>query len=226
MGASGSSPSMKLGQEDREKIKQLEWCHHIQLGDVRTPGGWEKIHQDKIEACLPKDFAGKRVLDIGFNDGFYSFLAEERGAKRVIGLEIKYPETARLAKRIKGSEVEFIEEDMFFFEPHEQFDIVLYLGVYYHVVDILESFKKVFEFTAPGGEVYVEGSMYMGRWNRVLTLPPLLRLSKTPHPPPNTNFWRPTVSALRLIMEFVGFHDVKVLTYIGSRVVMGAKKNG
>lgn len=213
-----------LTPEDYNEIRRLEWCHHIQLGDVLTQGEWDKPHQDIIASCIPNDLRGKTVLDIGFNDGYYSFLAEERGAKKITGLEIHYRDTAKLAHRLKQSRIEFYEQGMFDFRSDEGYDVVLYLGVYYHVVNILESFQQVYALTAPGGEVYIEGSLLFGRWNRIMKLPPWMRLAKKPKAPPNLNFWIPTLTALKKMIGFVGFEDVEVLSFIGSRVVVRGRK--
>lgn len=223
-GTEGPVHNITLTPEDRNEISRLEWCHHIQLGDVLTQGVWDKPHQDIIASCIPKDLRGKTVLDIGFNDGFYSFLAEERGAKKVIGLEINYLDTAKLAHKLMRSKVEFYEQDMFDFRTDDGFDVVLYLGVYYHVVNILESFQQVHALTAPGGEAYIEGSLLFGRWNRMLRLPPWMKLAKEPKAPPNINFWIPTLTALKKMVGFVGFEDVEVLSFIGSRVVVRGRK--
>ena len=102
-----SSKKTKLTAEEEGEIKKLEWRHHIEIGDLLTKGQWNKKHQDKIASCIPSDLQGKTVLDIGFNDGYFSFLSEERGAEKVTGVEINYRETAKLAHRLKQSRVEF-----------------------------------------------------------------------------------------------------------------------
>jgi len=219
-----SEKSITITDEDESEIRRLEWCHHIQIGDLLTPGGWNKNHQDKIASCIPDDLRGKTVLDIGFYDGYYSFLSEERGAKKVTGLEIHYRDTAKLVHRIKQSEVEFYDQSMFDFRTEERFDMVLYLGVYYHVVDIVESFQKVYSLTAPGGEAYIEGSLLFGKLNRVIKLPSWVRLAKAPKEPPNPNFWVPTLTALKKMIGFVGFEDVEVLSFLGSRVLVRGRK--
>ena len=38
-------------------------------------------------ASIPRRFAGMSVLDVGTFDGFYGFLAEHRGAKRVVAVD-------------------------------------------------------------------------------------------------------------------------------------------
>lgn len=65
------------------------WWHSIDLGDgVITPGyKTPNIHKHELEAMRLPDLRGKSVLDIGAWDGFYSFEAERRGARRVLALD-------------------------------------------------------------------------------------------------------------------------------------------
>ena len=219
-----SSKKNILTVEEEGEIKKLEWRHHIEIGDLLTEGEWNKKHQDKIASCIPSDLQGKTVLDIGFNDGYFSFLSEERGAEKVTGVEINYRETAKLAHKLKQSKVEFYEKSMLDFRPDEGFDVVLYLGVYYHVVDIIDAFQRVYSLTAPGGEAYIEGSLLFGKLNRVMKLPSWMRLAKIPKEPPNPNFWIPTLTALKKMIRFAGFADVEVLSFVGSRVVVRGRK--
>tara|TARA_B100000579_G_C22681408_1_gene780481 strand:+ start:205 stop:924 length:720 start_codon:yes stop_codon:yes gene_type:complete len=223
-GIGSSRKKTILTVEEENEIMKLEWCHHIQVGDLLTKGAWNKTHQDKIASCIPPDLQGKTVLDIGFNDGYFSFLSEERGAKKVTGVEINYRETAKLAHKLKQSKVEFYEKSMLDFRTDEGFDVVLYLGVYYHVVNIIDAFEKVYSLTAPGGEAYIEGSLLFGKLNRVMKLPSLVRLAKIPKEPPNPNFWIPTLTALKKMIRFAGFEDVEVLSFVGSRVVVRGRK--
>lgn len=52
---------------------------------IYTPGV-ARDHRYRV-AMLPADFAGTRVLDVGRFDGFYAFLAERRGAERVLAVD-------------------------------------------------------------------------------------------------------------------------------------------
>ena len=52
--------------------------HSVRERDLQTPG--EDNSMDKLgQVCLPADFTGKSVLDIGAWDGFFSFQAEKNG---------------------------------------------------------------------------------------------------------------------------------------------------
>jgi tRNA (mo5U34)-methyltransferase len=77
---------------------------------------------------LPEDFAGTSALDVGCFDGFYAFLAERRGAGRVVavdneqyrlwvasrwGVELEGAEGFRAVHRLLGSAVEYRRMDAF-----------------------------------------------------------------------------------------------------------------
>lgn len=66
------------------------WWHSIDLGGgLVTPGHHSlEVEHYTLDACgVPQDLTGKSVLDIGAYDGFYSFEAEKRGARRVVALD-------------------------------------------------------------------------------------------------------------------------------------------
>jgi tRNA (mo5U34)-methyltransferase len=76
------------------------------------------------------------VLDIGCNAGFYSIEMKLRGARRVLGIDHDedYLKQARFAAEVLGLDIPF--EPMSVYEVaqlHERFDVVLFLGVFYHL---------------------------------------------------------------------------------------------
>jgi tRNA (mo5U34)-methyltransferase len=119
------------------------WWHSIDLGHgVVTPGGSGDTSRSLRRLALPDDLTGKTVLDIGAWDGYYSFECERRGAKRVVASDLfawRYSSKAGfdLARAALGSRVEDMEIDVFDISPDTvgMFDIVLFLGVLYHLRD-------------------------------------------------------------------------------------------
>jgi tRNA (mo5U34)-methyltransferase len=122
------------------------WWHTIDLGHgVVTPGGSGDMSQLLNRLALPDDLRGKTVLDIGAWDGFYSFECERRGAARVVASDLfawRHTGTNgkagfEVARRALGSHVEDMEIDVFEISPETvgMFDIVLFLGVLYHLQD-------------------------------------------------------------------------------------------
>src|SRR5260370_31557644 len=63
------------------------WFHTFALNraeGIYTPGA-ARDHRYRI-STLPDDFGGMSVLDVGTFDGFYAFLAQHRGADRVVAV--------------------------------------------------------------------------------------------------------------------------------------------
>ncbi|MGH9087182.1 MAG: class I SAM-dependent methyltransferase [Acidimicrobiales bacterium] len=68
----------------RRRVDSLLWFHSIDVGHgVVTKG----ISEATLPDALLPDFRGKSVLDIGAWDGYYSYLAERRGASRVVAID-------------------------------------------------------------------------------------------------------------------------------------------
>ena len=75
---------MLLSDEEQQQMESIPWFHSIDLGDgVVTEGASEiQIPEEQFPS-----FAGRSVLDIGAWDGYYSFMAERLGARRVVALD-------------------------------------------------------------------------------------------------------------------------------------------
>jgi tRNA (mo5U34)-methyltransferase len=85
---------------------------------------------------LPKDLTGRSVLDIGCNAGFYAMEMKRRGADRVVGIdtEREYLAQARFAAELNGYDIEFRSLSVYDVGAlGERFDIVLFMGVLYHL---------------------------------------------------------------------------------------------
>ena len=82
----------------------------------------------------PADLRGKRVLDIGAWDGFYTFEMERRGA-HVVALDLFRNEKFLLARDLVKSKAEYVVGDICRLSSKDlgRFDIVLFFGVLYHV---------------------------------------------------------------------------------------------
>ena len=61
------------------------WYHRIELTDGVVTPGWAPI--DAASYRIPDDLSGKRVLDIGAWDGYWSFEALKRGAVQVVAID-------------------------------------------------------------------------------------------------------------------------------------------
>jgi len=85
---------------------------------------------------VPADLSGRTVLDIGCNGGFYSLEMKRRGAARVVAVDHDphYLAQARFAAEVEGLEIEFRQLSVYDVGAlGERFDVVLFLGVLYHL---------------------------------------------------------------------------------------------
>lgn len=128
----------------RRKVEALApWFHNIDLGDgiVTAPdhflGDYPRFKFRRFADALPADLTGKSVLDIGCNAGFYSVEMKRRGAERVLGIDSdeRYLAQARLACAALGFEgIEFRNLSVYDVAAlGEQFDLVIFMGVFYHL---------------------------------------------------------------------------------------------
>jgi len=130
-------------------VEQLEaqvralgpWFHNLELRGVRTApehflGDFPSNFFAHFQSALPRDLRGKSVLDIGCNAGFYCLEMKRRGAARVVGIEHdpRYLAQARFAASVSGVDVELRQLDVYdVAQLGERFDVVLFMGVLYHL---------------------------------------------------------------------------------------------
>lgn len=136
----------------RDQVKKINWFHRIDLGDGVTTPGFDDTPTKLAQVRLPADLSGKSVLDIGAWDGFFSFESERRGASRVVALDggVWKVDTIgkagfEFARKVLNSKVEDVELEVAQISPERlgQFDLVLFLGVLYHLPDPVGSLLKV-----------------------------------------------------------------------------------
>jgi tRNA (mo5U34)-methyltransferase len=133
---------MMTTEQIRRRVEELgQWFHNLDLGGVKTApdhflGDYPAIKWDRFSAAIPDDLHGKSVLDVGCNAGFYSIQMKQRGADRVVGIDTdeKYLAQARFAAEVSGTDIEFRKLSVYRVgELKEQFDVVLFMGVLYHL---------------------------------------------------------------------------------------------
>ncbi len=146
-------------EELAAQVASLRWFHTIDLGrGIVTPGVTNPGRNVLPMIGLPTRLDGKSVLDVGAWDGFYSFEAERRGAERVLatdsfswhgeGWGTKAP--FELARAALASKVEDLDVDVMDLDPARigTFDVVLFLGVLYHLKDPITAIERVASVTS------------------------------------------------------------------------------
>lgn len=132
---------LTLEQIERRARALGDWFHNIDLNGVKTAphhflGDYPAVKWNRFADAIPQNLAGKTVLDIGCNGGFYSIEMKRRGADRVVGIDCDegYLNQARFAAELCGAEIEFRRLSVYdVAKLGECFDIVLFMGVLYHL---------------------------------------------------------------------------------------------
>ncbi len=144
-------------KEIEEQVATLgPWFHNMRIAGVQTApshflGDYPSVKYASFRDALPSDLTGKSVLDIGCNAGFYSFEMKRRGAARVLGIDTDehYLRQARFAAEVTGADVEFRRLPVWqVAELAEKFDLVIFMGVLYHLRHPLLALDLIHEHVA------------------------------------------------------------------------------
>ncbi|HEX8280596.1 MAG TPA: TIGR04290 family methyltransferase [Chthoniobacterales bacterium] len=129
-------------EEIQSRVHALgAWFQNLNLNGVQTApnhflGDYPAVKFARFAHALPEDLTGKSVLDIGCNAGFYSLEMKRRGADRVLGVDFdeRYLAQARFAAEVRGEEIEFRQLSVYDVGTlREKFDLVIFMGVLYHL---------------------------------------------------------------------------------------------
>jgi 2-polyprenyl-3-methyl-5-hydroxy-6-metoxy-1,4-benzoquinol methylase len=101
-----------------------------------------------VAALLGEDLTDTTVLDLGCSAGFFSLDLASKGAKHVDGLDLrpKQIEKARfLIDHYAITNASFTAVDVDELQPDHQWDVVLNLGLLYHVTNPLQLIRQTYE---------------------------------------------------------------------------------
>ena len=194
-------------------VDNFRWFHRIDLGDGVVTPGKDGSSRKLRRIGMPRDLTGLTVLDVGASDGFFSFEAERRGASRVVATDVWsgtdgwHTKDAFdfVAARLQ-SNVESVKVSVYDLSREEigSFDVVLFLGVLYHLRYPLLALESIFRVTK--GLLILETHLDM-LWTRrpAMAFYPALEVSGDP-----TNWWGPNSSAVRSMLSAAGFGKVKI----------------
>ncbi len=200
----------------REEVEQIRWWHPIDLGDGLVTPGIDVTPARLAEIRMPEDLSGLSVLDIGAWDGFFSFEAERRGARRVLATDSfcwdgggwGTKKGFELARRALGSRVEDKWIQVLDLSPDTvgTFDVVLFLGILYHMKHPLLALERVASVTT--GQLIMQTQVDMLAVSRpAMAFYPGSELGGDP-----TNWCAPNPPALTAMLETVGFRKIEILS--------------
>ncbi|MDJ0649526.1 MAG: DUF1698 domain-containing protein [Xenococcaceae cyanobacterium MO_188.B19] len=213
---------MTLNQMNLEEKQRLvnsipRWRHSIDCGDgIITPGRLkEKITLRKLKRIKLPPLKGKSVLDIGAWDGFYSFKVEEMGASKVVALD--YFSWLRNGKKafdtaclLRNSKVESVKSDFMKLDLKELglFDIVLFLGVLYHLEEPFRAIRRLHSVTRELAIIDTEAVYIPGQEEKALfEFYPGTELNND-----SSNWWAPNLKGLESACLAAGFKRIKCLS--------------
>ena len=166
------APSARI--TDRDEIRRLiaehgRWWHEIEVAPgIVTPGDDSNRMKLPIldELGFPKSMKGMRALDIGCSDGYFSFEMERRGAA-VVAIDF-VPETYTgfaTVRTILGSAIEYRMDNVYNLTPESYgtFDVVLFMGVLYHLRKPLAALDSIRGVMKPGAQLFV-GTMMIDEY--------------------------------------------------------------
>jgi len=127
------------------------WWHSFELPDgteIRGACDLAGLKNRIAQFPIPADLRGKRVLDIGAWDGWFSFEMERRGAE-VMAIDCWDNSRFREMHDMLSSRVDYRQHDIYELTPElvGRFDIVLFLGVLYHLKHPLLALERVCALT-------------------------------------------------------------------------------
>jgi tRNA (mo5U34)-methyltransferase len=144
-------------EQIRARVQDLgRWFHNLDLQGVKTApdhmlGDYPNCKWRHFSHALPQDLRGRTVLDIGCNGGFYSIEMKRRGADRVVGIDSDeaYLAQARFAAEVSGVSIELRHLSIYEVgKLRERFDVVLFMGVLYHLRHPLLALDLIHEHVA------------------------------------------------------------------------------
>ena len=219
------------------------WLHMMEVEGVPTklkPAWGEPLDNPRQKWAQIKpelDVAGKRVLDVGCNDGHYMYACRDLGASQCVGIEASYHhyKNAVLMRDLLGEDNVRIENKSAYQIDSSlgQFDVTLLLGLIYHLKNPLLVIDAVAEITS---EMIVletalrNSSMDVENRKRGVPSAPAMDYVENPYRPTTDtahigggagnkvryegvpNWWLPNIECVCAMLRGAGFSRTKVVS--------------
>jgi tRNA (mo5U34)-methyltransferase len=202
------------------------WFHNIELEGVPTApnhflGNYPAVKWERFAHAIPQDLSGRTVLDIGCNAGFYSLEMKRRGAARVLGIDYDedYLAQARFAAEVSDLDIEFARLSVYDVGAiGECFDVVVFMGVLYHLRHPLLALDLIHEHVA--GDLMIFQSLQRGSAEVIdvagdynfweaghFDSPgyPKLHFIEHSYSHDPTNWWAPNAACVEAMLRSTGF---------------------
>jgi tRNA (mo5U34)-methyltransferase len=214
-------------------IQGKPWHHDFEiLPGVRTNGAYNPTTLWN-ELQLPEDMSGLSLADVGASNGYFSFEARKRRA-RVVALDFRHKDNSGfgLVQYINGmSDIEHHQINVLDItrEKYGQFDIVLALGLLYHVCDPYRALANCAALSR--GRLLVESYCIDALLPKPMASEPIMRFISDPDRFPmhgqlnsdRSNFWGFTSVCMLRMVEDVNFSVLRKNVH-GDRVFIDARR--
>jgi tRNA (mo5U34)-methyltransferase len=214
-------------EEIEKKVGELgPWFHNLSLRGIQTAphhflGDYPSFKWRNFENALPQDLRGMSVLDVGCNGGFYSIQMKLRGADRVLGIDHDevYLRQAAFAAEVLELDISF--EQLSVYEVpqlKERFDLVLFMGVFYHLrhpllaLDLLRQHAAkdwfIFQSMLRGSDSVAEvADDYPFSETAIFDEPgyPKMHFVENDYSGDPTNWWIPNAACAEAMLRSAGF---------------------
>jgi tRNA (mo5U34)-methyltransferase len=217
-------------EQIEQRVRELgDWFHNLDLRGIKTAphhflGDYPAVKWQRFADAMPADLRGKSVLDIGCNAGFYAIEMKRRGADRVVGMDYDatYLAQARFAAEATGVDIELRQLSVYdVAKLGEKFDLVLFMGVFYHLRHPLLALDLIHEHVAKDllvfqslqrGSDKVEplANDYPFSETEVFHRPdfPHLHFIEEAYSGDPTNWWVPNRACSEALLRSVGFEII------------------
>jgi len=200
----------------QEKKVEGQWYHTIDLGDGEITNGIYDHRTVLKHYRFPESLKGKKVLDVGCADGFFSFEFWRRGADKVVGLDAYKSDFFILAKEKLNSNVEYYLMDVYDLSPTKvgYFDFVFCGSLLIHLSDPFKALVNIRSVIKKGEfilctPIYNNPLLHFFRIFRRKIAFALLIPGQQPGKGNVSAYWLPTADCVVEMMYKSGFDKVE-----------------
>jgi len=206
----------------QKKVDEISWWLTMRFSNGVIAKGQTSANEILPYLGIPENLEGKRVLDIGCSDGYFSFLAEQRGAE-VTAIDAFPTQGFQFAHSVLDSKVKFYQMGVYDINPEKlgMFDLVFYLGVQYHIKHPTIPLEKIASVTKD--QVIVESAVLTDSWTKKLSVMQFYEHDR----PGNdiTQYWLSSTKNLLELVRLGGFPKINLFSEFfhpqrGNRAVM------
>lgn len=209
--------------EVRARIAAVpHWYHPIEVRPGIVTPGFNDARRVLEILELPADCHGMRVLDLGTRDGFFAFELERRGAEVVAVDYLPVEESGfAVAAELLGSRVLYVQCNLYELSPASfgTFDLVLFLGLLYHLPDPLGALRVVRNLTRTR---MVLETLVLDFGGATDELPMMRFFAGSSWNGDPTNYWGPNVRCVEEMLGETEFAPQRVVR-IGDRCVFACE---